>query len=100
MAALTYALPSVEERRECATARVAFWAYMITEHRRMGMVAMLGSPCNACGHSTNNWCDTCEGLGFTFVGYHGQVLHGSPLCNACDNDWHCYVCGAGMPANA
>ena len=89
----TYALPNIHERRESHTARVAYWAYMVTEHLRQAMEYGLVGPCNACGKNTGNWCARCEIQGTTFVAYTGQILLGSPICSVCEREWVCAVCG-------
>ena len=94
----TYALPNIHERRESHTARVAYWAYMVTEHFRQAMETGLVAPCVACAKNTGNWCDRCEAIGLTFVAYNGQTLHGSPLCTVCEREWICPACGHGPQA--
>ena len=79
---MTYALPSLDERRASRVASLAFYAYWIF----MGGDLQLGSPmCETCGLGTGNWCDTCENQGRTFK-WKGQVMAGKPLCSICDRD--------------
>ena len=98
----TYAMPTLAQRREEPSARIAHFASIVCEHnaqfagvpfeeRDWHLIAM----CNACGQNTGNWCDRCENAGLVFVTQFGQTFVGSPLCTRCEGEpgTCCNVCG-------
>ena len=87
----TYVLPGLNARRTDRVARVAEWSFMLRELARLGIEPI--ASCRACGTHTGHACDICAAAGRTHVSYHGHILAGSPLCGACEDDWHCPVCG-------
>ena len=98
---MTYAIPTLADRRKERSARVAYYASILVEHDRL----FAGVPfeerdwhaiamCVSCGANTGNWCDTCENQGRHYTTRWGQVMVGTPLCSRCEDDATCVVCGA------
>jgi len=97
----TFTLPTLAERRNERSARVAYFAWVLTEHTRQfqGVPFELQewrviAACVSCGANTGNWCDTCELQGRHFYASWGQQMVGSPLCTRCETDHVCLICGA------
>ena len=87
---MSFAIPSLVERRASRVASTAFYAYWISIGGNLPM-------CKTCGLGTANWCDQCETQGHTFTwsGWPGQTMVGKPYCTRCENEENvvCRVCG-------
>ena len=101
----TFTAPTEAERRAHPSARVAHWANVLVEARRLTEVEgnPLGIPeavygryalamCSVCGGNANSWCDDCESAGRSFRSVYGNPMVGSAVCHPCDNAGQCGVC--------
>ena len=87
---MSFAIPTLEQRRASRVASRAFYAYWLSVGGNLPM-------CETCGLGTGNWCDTCENQGRTFQwgGWQNQTMVGTPYCTRCENEAEvvCRVCG-------
>ena len=87
---LSFAVPTLQERRNELSARVAYFAYCLVTfplqpHQRV--------PCTCCGQpGPGDWCNTCEVHGNHPLPNQPQLI--TPVCNACMADnVVCPICG-------
>ena len=89
MPALTYFLPTIEDRRDSWAARVAYYAWVLTAYV---IPRARKYMCHCCGEpGPGDWCNMCEVRGNHPI--RGQPSMITPICRACIAlDLTCPIC--------